>query len=44
MGLSICHSLVISVLSYGKNDKYKYLTGEKILPSDQKGVIEQTTF
>ena len=26
----------ISTLSSGKIDKYKYLTGEEILPSDQK--------
>ena len=30
----------ISVLSSGKIDKYKYLTGEEILPSNQKQVIE----
>ena len=33
----------ISVLS-GKVDKYEYLTGEKILPSDQSRVIEQAKF
>ena len=26
----------ISVLSSGKTDKYEYLTGEEILPSNQK--------
>ena len=26
----------ISALSSGKSDKYEYLTGEEILPSDQK--------
>ena len=31
----------ISALSFGKIDKYEYLTGEEILPSDQKRVIEQ---
>ena len=31
----------ISVLSSGKNDKYKFLTGEKILPSDRSRIIEQ---
>ena len=31
----------ISVLSSGKIDKYEYLTGEKILPSNQKQIIEQ---
>ena len=33
----------ISVLS-GKVDKYEYLTGEEILPSDQSRVIEQAKF
>ena len=31
----------ISALSSGKIDKYEYLTGEKILPSNQKQIIEQ---
>ena len=30
----------ISPLSSGKIDKYEYLTGEEILPSDKKRVIE----
>ena len=30
----------ISVLSSGKSDKYEYLTGNKILPSNQQQVIE----
>ena len=30
----------ISTLSSGKVDKYEYLTGEEILPSDQRRVIE----
>ena len=34
----------ISVLSSGKIDKYEYLTGEKILPSNQKQIIEQAKF
>ena len=34
----------ISALSYGKTDKYELLAGEKILPPDQKGVIEQAKF
>ena len=34
----------ISALSTGKIDKYEYLTGEEILPSDQKRVIEQAKF
>ena len=31
----------ISALSLGKIDKYQYLTGEEILPSNQKQIIEQ---
>ena len=31
-------------LSSGKIDKYKYLTGEKILPSNKKQIIEQAKF
>ena len=31
----------ISVLSSGKIDKYEYLTGEKILSSNQQQIIEQ---
>ena len=34
----------ISALSSGKNNKYKYLTGEKILPSNQKQIIEPVKF
>ena len=34
----------ISVLSSGKIDKCEYLTGEEILPSDQRRVIEQNKF
>ena len=34
----------ISALSSGKIDKYEYLTGEEILPSNQKQIIEQTKF
>ena len=34
----------ISALSSGKIDKYEFLTGEEILPSDQRRVIEQTKF
>ena len=30
-----------SALSSGKIDKYEYLTGEEILPSNQKQIIEQ---
>ena len=34
----------ISALSSGKIDKYEYLTGEEILPSDQQQIIEQAKF
>ena len=34
----------ISTLSSGKVDKYEYLTGEEILPSNQKQIIEQGKF
>ena len=34
----------ISALSSGKLDKYEYLTGEEILPSNQQKLIEQTKF
>ena len=34
----------ISALSSGKIDKYEYLTGEGILPSKQRQIIEQAKF
>ena len=34
----------ISALLSGKIDKYEYLTGEEILPSDQSRIIEQEKF
>ena len=34
----------ISALSSGKIDKYEYLTGEEILPSNQQKIIEQDKF
>ena len=34
----------ISELSSGKIDKYKYLTGEGILPSDQSRITDQAKF
>ena len=34
----------LSALSSGKIDKYEYLTGEEILPSNQRQIIEQTKF
>ena len=34
----------ISALSSGKIDKYEFLTGEEILPSNQQQTIEQGKF
>ena len=34
----------ISALSSGKTDKYEYLTGKEILPSNQQQIIEQAKF
>ena len=34
----------ISALSSGEIDKYEYLTGEEILPSDQSRITEQDKF
>ena len=34
----------VSALSSGKIDKYEYLTGEEILPPDQRRVTEQVQF
>ena len=34
----------ISALSSSKIDKYEYLTGEEILPSNQQQIIEQAKF
>ena len=34
----------ISALSSGKLDKYEYLTGEEILPSNQQKLIQQAKF
>ena len=34
----------ISALSSGKIYKYEYLTGEEILPSNKKQIIEQAKF
>ena len=34
----------ISTLSSGKIDKYGYITGEEILPSNQQQIIVQTKF
>ena len=35
---------ITPALSSGKIDKYKYLTGEEILLSNQKQIIEQAKF
>ena len=37
-------SAKISILSSGKIDEYEYLTGEEILPSNQRQIIEQAKF
>ena len=34
----------IPALSSGKLDKYEYLTGEEILPSNQQKIIDQAKF
>ena len=34
----------ISALSSGKIDKYEYLTGKEILPSNQQQILEQAKF
>ena len=34
----------ISTLSLGIIDKYEYLTGEEILPSNQQQIVEQAKF
>ena len=34
----------ISALSSGKIDKFEYITGEEILPSNQQQIIEQAKF
>ena len=34
----------ISALSSGKIDKYEYLTGEEVLPSNQQQIIQQAKF
>ena len=34
----------ISALSSNKNNKYEYLTGKDVLPSNQQKIIEQEKF
>ena len=40
----LIEKLQISAISLGKIHKYEYLTGEKILPSNQNQTIEQAKF
>ena len=42
--MKLIERLQISVLSSRKTDKYEYLTGEEILPSNQQQIIEQAKF
>ena len=37
-------AIKISALSSGKIEKYEYLTGKEILPSNQQQIIEQAKF
>ena len=37
-------SAKLSALSSGKIDKYEYLTGDEMLPSNQRQIIEQAKF
>ena len=37
-------AVIISALSSNKIDKYEYLTGEEILPSNRQQIIEQAKF
>ena len=34
----------VSALSSGKLDKYEYLTGEEIIPSNQQQIIQKAKF
>ena len=40
----INNEVKISALSSGKIDKYEYLIGKEILPSNQSQIIEQAKF
>ena len=44
--LALSSGIYIEVLalSSGKIDKYEYLTGEEMLPSDQSRIMEQAKF
>ena len=35
------YNMILTALSSGKIDKFEYVTGEEILPSAQKRIIEQ---
>ena len=41
---NINREAAISALSSGKLDKYEYLTGKEILPSNQQQIIQQAKF
>ena len=40
----INREVALSALSSGKLDKYEYLAGEEILPSNQRQIIEKAKF
>ena len=40
----VIDNMIISALSLGKIDNYEYISGEEILPSDQRRVIDQAKF
>ena len=42
--MTLIQAAKISALSSGKIDKYEYLTGEEILPSNQQQIIQQAKF
>ena len=42
--MTLIEAAKISALSSGKIDKYEYLTGEEILPFNQKQIIEKANF
>ena len=42
--MTLIEAAKISALSSGKIDKYEYLTGEEILPSNQQQIIQQAKF
>ena len=42
--MTLIEAAKISALSSGKLDKYEFLTGEEILPSNQQQIIQQIKF